>query len=161
MSHSGSFGINPNKAYAETPAVIQHTVLKTGSNTLGDWIFAQASGALTAYAVCKIDETGQATELDTTGSGSEPTMVGVPQVDLADNEYGWFFRGNGGGDGKGIKMLIQTGVSAGAVLTTTATAGEAGAGGDAIQNVTNVDANSSGSTVATEIFCMGLMSTNV
>lgn len=161
MSRSGSFGINPNKAYAETPAIVEHTVLKVGSNTDGEWIFAQASGALTQYALCKIDETGQATELDTTGSGSEPTMVGVPQVALADNEYGWFFRGNGGGDGKGIKMLVQTGVSAGAILTTTATAGEAGAGGDAIANVTNVDGNATGSVLAVEIFCPGLMATNV
>ena len=127
----------------------------------GVFEYCQAQGALDAYEGVKVDVDFQAIPLTSTVSGTEPTAVGAPQADATDNYYGWIFRGMGGGDGRGIKMLITDSISHGAKLTTTATPGVLGSGGDTIQNVVSVDTTAgSGGPHATEVFAMGLMTTN-
>lgn len=94
-----------------------------GQNTKGTWVYGQAQGAIAAYDAVKIDNDGQLIPLTTAISGSEPTAVGVAQVALADNEYGWVWAGEGGGSGSGIKVTVLASAAAGAKLYTTTTAG--------------------------------------
>lgn len=159
MARSGSFGIDPTKAYSETPAIPEWNLLDKGSNAQGEWIFAQADGAIDQYAFCLILGTGQASELTTTNAGSSTVMVGVPQVALADNEYGWFWRGCGGGDGKGIYGLAIN-YTALAKLQTTATGGVADdASTTVIANVVGLD-TVGGTAAATELFATGYLQCN-
>lgn len=123
--------------------------------------YVQANGAITAYDAVKVDNDGQASSLTTTISGSEPTAVGAAQVAFADNEYGWVFRGFGGGSGKGIKVRVLVSCAADVKLYTTATAGCLDdTATDLVQNVVYVTTNASGGTEAGEIFAIGMMTTN-
>lgn len=130
----------------------------------GQYRYAQASGAIDAGAAVILALTVgsantvtdvQATEVDTTGSGSTPKVIGIAQATLADNEYGWFWVGCGH-----TEALVATGISAGDALTTTATAGELGSGGDAVAGLAALDANSSGSTALRTVVASGLLRTN-
>lgn len=125
----------------------------------GFYRYAQADGAIDAGAACRILQESatdcQAKEIDTTLSGSIPTAVGIAQAALADNEYGWFWRGLGY-----TEALVATGIAANAALTTTATAGELGAAGDTVATLRAVDANSSGSTALGTVAAYGLLGTN-
>jgi hypothetical protein len=86
------------------------------------FIYAKASAAIAQYAAAKIDHDGTAAELTTTISGVEPTEVGIPQVALSTNYYGWFFV-EGSKTGAGIKVLAAASCAADVKLYTTATAG--------------------------------------
>lgn len=156
MSASGSFGINPGKAYPETPAITLHKVLDRASDRKGHWLFVQANGAIAQYAWCVIDEAGQAAELTTSNAEA---MVGVAQVALADNEYGWLWVGGpGGGDGT-IKGKLAASYVANAAVNTTATAGVCDdASTTAVKNVvgTTTDGGSGSSIV---LYSSGFLST--
>ena len=127
MSQSGSFGVNYKKAFATTEAILPAKVGTVGSLVEGDFVFVQADGAIDQYGFVKIEADGQAAMLTTTNAGSQALLVGVAQVALADNEYGWVWIGGpmGGGVGKGIKGKVAAGFVAKANLNTTATAGVA------------------------------------
>lgn len=156
MATSGSFGVNPSKAYPETPAFPEASVLTTGSNELGEWVFAQANGAIAQYAWCVIDEAGQAAELTTTNAES---VVGVVQVALADNEYGWFWRGGNCGGGGVIKGKMATLYAANAAVNTTGTPGVADdASTTVIRNVVGTTTDGGGGS-AIVLFSSGLLST--
>lgn len=150
------FGVDVSAAATATQkfGLGDHTEIDSGV-----YVYAQADGAVDAGAACRIVQESakdcQAKEIDTTLSGSIPTAVGIAQVALADNYYGWFWRGRGY-----TEALVATGVSANAALTTTATAGELGAGGDAVATLRCVDANSSGSTALGTVAAYGLLGTN-
>lgn len=159
MAQSGSFGINPSKAYPETPAFPEVSLLQRGSNEKGKWVFAQANGSILQYAFCGILATGQAAELTTTTAGSVLILVGCPQIALADNEYGWFWIGEGGGDGKGIYGLAIN-YTAGDLLNTTATDGVAdNASTTLIKNAVGLD-TVGGTAAATELWATGIMQCN-
>lgn len=127
MSQSGSFGVNYKKAFATTEAILPAKVGTVGSLVEGDFVFVQADGAIDQYGFVKIEADGQAAMLTTTNAGSQALLVGVAQVALADNEYGWVWIGGpmGGGVGKGIRGKVAAGFVAKANLNTTATAGVA------------------------------------
>lgn len=127
MSQSGSFGVNYKKAFATTEAILPAKVGTVGSLVEGDFVFVQADGAVDQYGFVKIEADGQAAMLTTTNAGSQALLVGVAQVALADNEYGWVWIGGpmGGGVGKGIKGKVAAGFVAKNNLNTTATAGVA------------------------------------
>lgn len=127
MSQSGSFGVNYKKAFATTEAILPAKVGTVGSLIEGDFVFVQADGAVDQYGFVKIEADGQAAMLTTTNAGSQALLVGVAQVALADNEYGWVWIGGpmGGGVGKGIKGKVAAGFVAKNNLNTTATAGVA------------------------------------
>lgn len=69
-----------------------------------------------------------ATKEDTTTSGSDPRKGGVGIAAVAAAAYGWILTG----PFDLVPVQVANGVSAGAALTTTATAGELGAGGDTV-----------------------------
>ena len=84
----------------------------------GGWYeYIRADAALGQYAAVKVDDDGEATELDTTLSGAEPTRVASVQVAFADTEYGWGARmGN-------FTQEVLISCAADVKLYTTATAG--------------------------------------
>lgn len=119
----------------------------------GFFEYARAEGAVTAGSLAYIDGVNDARALDTTGSGSTPRNVGAAVATLADEECGWFWRGGGR-----FEVFVANGTTTGAVLTTTATAGEAGAGGDAIIGLTNLDEGVT--TTRVTCYAVTLMATN-
>jgi len=124
--------------------------LYTGSD--GVYQYAKAEGAITAGWGAIIDENGDATASTTALSGSLSCAIGIACADLADEEYGWFWRGCGV-----FEAIVTNGAGAGA-LTTTASSGILGTGGDAIFGARNVDAGVTATRVT--IFAAGLMTTN-
>lgn len=119
MAFAGASGIN----YKVTSTTQGFSLLDTTLEREGWFVYGQANGAIAAYAVVKIDDDGQVAELTTAISGAEPTRVGAAQVAYADDEYGWFFVGPGGGLGKGIKAKVAASCAADVKIGTTATAG--------------------------------------
>jgi hypothetical protein len=151
--------VTDGKAYINLELVDTSPTQELGSGVWADsgrYEYFQASGAVAEGAACILTYAdGQAAEMDTTGSGSTPKVVGVAVEALADNEYGWFWRGAGYDT-----ALVVTGVSAGDALTTTATAGVLGSGGDTVIGAISA-ANSSGSTALTAVRATSLLGTNV
>jgi hypothetical protein len=161
MSIKGPHGAKLFKAYASDSLelftlneVVEVKPDQDGEN-FGEFVFAQAGEALDAGALCIVAHDGQATECDTTASGSTRKRLGIAQVALANDEYGWFWRGRGK-----TEALVADSVAAGAALTTTATDGVLGAGGDAIASLVAVDANASGDVALTTVFADGYISSN-
>lgn len=83
----------------------------------GQWLFAQAAEAIDAYALCVISRAAvpQAVEAEASDIATGPKFLGIPQVAIASGDYGWFWRGPGGGVGRGIKVLAEN-ATAGALL---------------------------------------------
>lgn len=157
MGRSGVHGMNTAKATTDQ----RFGLLDEGQNKKGVWVYGQAQGALDQYEAVKVDNDGQLIPLTSTVSGTEPTAVGFPQVAAADDEYVWVWVGEGGGDGEGIYGLVDDSITAGAAMTTTATAGVIGAGGDTISGLTTVDTTAgSGGPHATELYSPLRLSTN-
>lgn len=158
MSLKGPHGIKLNAAYTSQEfrlmTVAELNPDENGDN-FGEYVFCQANGAIDRGALCQITHDGQASEQDTTSSGSTRKRDGVAQAALADNEWGWFWRGRGK-----TEALVANGISAGAALTTTATAGVLGSGGDAVASCLAVDANATGSTALVTIEADNYISTN-
>lgn len=127
MSQSGSFGVNYKKTWDGVTIPLPAKVRDVGSCPEGEFVFAQADGAIDQYAFVKIEQDGQAAMLTTTNAGSQGLLIGVAQVAAADNEYLWIWVGglNGGGVGKGIKGKVAANYVAKNNLNTTATAGVA------------------------------------
>jgi hypothetical protein len=65
---------------------------KLGTRGYGDdgseWVYVQASGAITQYDAVGIDEDFQADQVDSTVGGAA-WLPGFAQVAFADNDYGW------------------------------------------------------------------------
>lgn len=125
----------------------------SGNEWRGFFQYARAEGAVTAGRFAYIDNLHDARVLNTTNSAASPKAVGVAVATLADEECGWFWRGCGTAE-----ALVANGVSADTLLTTTATDGEAGTGGDAIIGLVNVDAGVTSTLVG--VFAVTLMATN-
>lgn len=127
MARSGSFGINFKKSYGTAPSVVEHRVGDLGTDIDGEWVFvvADATG-VSQYDAVSISNSFVATKLVDAGAAFTTTVqVGVAQIALAANEYGWVWIGGplGGGTGKGIKVNIaSTGATAATALYTTASA---------------------------------------
>jgi hypothetical protein len=101
--------------------------------------YCKANGAQTAgeFAQLTKDSTRDATPMTTTTVDSKVWDVGVACIAMTDNYFGWFWRGNiKGGE---FEAVVVNAVAAGSVLTSTATAGEAGTGGTAIDGLESVD----------------------
>jgi len=157
MGSVGPFGID----FLHTTTTQEFGLGDLSWSKQGLFQYVQANGAITAYDAVKVDNDGQANALTTAISGAEPTAVGAAQVAFADNEYGWVFRGFGGGSGKGIKINVLTLCATDVKLYTTATAGALDdTATDLVQNVMLVSTNAAGGTVATEVYAFGMMTTN-
>lgn len=106
----------------------------------GHYVYGQANGAITEGYVCKaVAGTWDFDTVTTTESGSTNTVIGVCVASggLADNQWGWFWRG------LGQEYVYATDVNADVQLTTSANAGEATTGGDNIDGLFTVENNAS------------------
>lgn len=161
MARSGSFGINYKKSYGTDPAIVEAKLGDLGTDTDGEWVFVKASASVAQYAFVAITKDNTVAELTTTTAGSNSLQVGVAQVALATNEFGWVWIGGpmGGGVGKGIKGKIAASYVAEANLNTTATAGVADdASTTLIKNVVALAATTGAGTV--ELRSNGYLSVN-
>lgn len=96
-------------------------------NQGGMWVYGKASGALTIYDLVTISAAATPlfvkADTDTAAILTTPAQLGIAQVAFADTEFGWVWRGPGGGVGHGIKVNCATDVALNAILNPTATAG--------------------------------------
>ena len=131
------FGFDP-AVQSSTPKVTVGTVHITEDGDV--WEYCKADGAQTAGELAQIskDSTRDATPMTTTTVDSKTWDVGVPDIDMTDNYFGWFWRGNI--KGGAFEIVLANGVAANSVLTSTGTAGEGGTGGTPIDGLVNVDA---------------------
>ena len=138
-----------------TTAEYELGALHYGNDGLYQYVKADASGvALGEF--CFLSQAHIADEVDTTNSGATAKAIGCAnQVALGVSEYGWVFRGCGTFEGK-----IATGVSADTNLTTTATAGVLGTGGDTVIGLRAIDANATGSDAIVTLQAVTIMATN-
>lgn len=100
----------------------------------GFFEYAKANGVVTAGNFVVIDDVNDATEMTTTLTGAAPKKIGCAVATAADNDYMWIWRGGGT-----FECIVANAVAADTQLTTTATAGDAGTGGDAIAGCRTVD----------------------
>jgi len=127
---------------------------KHGTYGRGAWCYGQADEAIAAGEFVFVNETdGGLTLLDTTESASTPQLVGAADAAIASGSYGWVWVGEGT-----FEAEVDDSVAAGTLLTTIATAGEVGTGGDAIAGLTNVDAGVNGTRVTVQ--ATGIMRVN-
>jgi peptidoglycan biosynthesis protein MviN/MurJ (putative lipid II flippase) len=94
-------------------------------NQGGQWVYGKASEALAAYqlsiistAAVRLVQPAAAADID-----AKVPMLCIPQVIVASGEFAWFWRGPGGGVGKGIKVLAATSCAQDVLLFATATDG--------------------------------------
>ena len=127
MSGSGSFGVNYKKTYGTDPAVVPAKLGDIGSDTDGEYMFVKADATgIAQYDAVSVASTNVVTKLVDSGAAFTTTVqVGIAQIALAANEYGWVWIGGaaGGGTGKGIKVNIASGgtTAATALYTSAAT----------------------------------------
>lgn len=110
---------------------------------LGRLVWAKAGEAISEGQVCKLALSSSvvtATLLDSTISGTEQIIVGIAHKTIASGSYGWFYRG----PFANVQVLLVTTIAADTTLTTTATAGSAGTGGDTILGLTSNASSGSG-----------------
>lgn len=120
----------------------------------GAWVYGQADEAIAAGEFVFVNEAdGGLTLLDTTESASTPQLVGAADAAIAASSYGWVWVGEGT-----FEAEVDDAVAAGTILTTIATAGEVGTGGDTIAGLTNVDAGVNGTRVTVQ--ATGIMRVN-
>jgi hypothetical protein len=107
----------------ETTDTISSLLGELRFGSTGVFRYGKAGAALTAGDLCAFSNDGLYTA--TKGATAAlPTAYGVPQGDMASGTYGWFFVGCGT-----FNLRVASGIGAPAKLTTTGTAGTAGAGG--------------------------------
>lgn len=99
--------------------------------------YARANGNLTAGKTAQFtkDGTWDAVAMTTTTLDSKRQRLGVPDINVTDDYYAWFWIGWGD-----FECIIENSTAAGSVLTSTGTAGVPGAGGTNIDGFENIDA---------------------
>lgn len=112
----------------------------------GAWLYGQADEAISAGEwVHYASADGGLTLMDTTESADQPGRVAVADGAIASGSWGWVWHGEGT-----FEAIVVNAVTAATQLTTTATAGQAGTGGDAITGVQNVDVGVTSTRVTVE-----------
>lgn len=137
---------NATGAYVKTNKGPAYYVL-AGS---GGW----AAGSYVALTQSATTGLMTGTKEDTTTSGSDPRKGAVAIAAVAADSYGWVLAG----PFDLVPVQVANGVAAGAALTTTATAGELGAGGDTVTGLRTLEA--SGATGLTACSCDYGLGTN-
>lgn len=108
MALTGVFPVDCEGAQFEAT----HTTAQFSPGTVchdnlgGHWEYVKANEAITVYSVVHISAAAtpliEMTEITDMNTGAK--KLGVAQVAFAQNEYGWVWRGPGGGTGRGIKV---------------------------------------------------------
>ncbi len=133
-------GVDPDRAFTDN----DFGLLDLGATRGNEYVWIQAAGLINAQDCVWVNEVGQGmrTSLSAPGGGSQGQTVGVMNVDLADNEYGW-------AQTYGVTTVnVLTNAAAGAVLNVTATAGqlddEATGGSEIVEHLFLTTAESGG-----------------
>lgn len=113
------------------------------------WIYGQANGAQTAGQIAQFTREGgwDGTPMTTTTQDSKMWDCGIPDINMTDNYYGWFWVGFGE-----FECVVANAVTALSPLTTTGTAGVAGTGGTLIDGFMNIDAGVTSARVTCKAF---------
>jgi hypothetical protein len=128
-----------------------------------------AAGASAQYAACTVQSDLDAEEATTTTSGARPSLVCIPQFEVADNEYFWAPIGpiapttpyNVDGAPTTFKVLAATLCALDVKLYTTATDGVVDdSATDLIAGLLLLSTNAAGGTVATPCIAVQRMVTN-
>lgn len=121
----------------------------------GVFKYAQASETIAAGSWVFVSESNILTLADTTESGTEqlPVCVAAANMNTTTGKYGWVWCGAGV-----FEAIVTNAVAADSALTTTATGGTAGTGGDAITGCINIDAGVTATRVT--VRCATLALTN-
>jgi hypothetical protein len=123
----------------------------------GVYQYLQANGAVAEGYICKFVEGTFDADIVTTGESAAvntPLGVCVTSGGLADNQYGWFWRG----DGQDYVYLTAS-ITIDTQITTHTTAGNGSTGGDPIHDLFNTVA-SPGSAALTLCRSATLLNTN-
>lgn len=123
---NGIIGIDLTDTPAGTTTDGYGAPLGLGTRVFGsdgtEWVYVQASGALTQYDCVLINEDYQAasatTTLATEASGDSGNLIGFAQVAFADNDFGWVAV-----KGANIQCRLALSCAADTMLYTTGTAG--------------------------------------
>jgi isopentenyl phosphate kinase len=127
FSTSGTLGVE----VSATPTTAEFDLGTRVTGTDGtEWVYVQASGAITQYDAVGIDEDYQAAAL-TKAIADDGHAIGFAQVAFADNDYGWVAT-----RGSNISVRLAANCAADVALYTTATAGVLD---DASTSQTNID----------------------
>lgn len=100
----------------------------------GEWLYVKAAETLTVYSLCHVTNasiilgTWLAELTEAADMATGPKFLGLNQVAFAAADFGWLWRGPGGGYGRGIKIRSEN-ATAGALITPLS--GTAGAVDDA------------------------------
>lgn len=117
----------------------------------GGW----AAGSVVEITTASATGIRTAAKQDTTSSGSTPKKDGIAIAAASADSYGWVLVE----DLNQVPVQVANGVASGAALTTTASAGEAGAGGDTIVGLYTLEA--SGASGLTSCSSVGSIGTNI
>ena len=141
------FGVDPTLTYAsDAEAPFSYGDLYILDGQPGVYEFGEADETIAAGNHVFITKTdGGLTLMDTTEAGATPKPVGVVCADLTAGVWGWVWRGM-----SRFEAIVVNAVSADTALTTTATAGDAGTGGDAIPGYRTIDAGVTDTRVTVE-----------
>lgn len=111
------------------------------------YVYCTASGSISAYAACVLDESGVIAALTTTLAGVIPSTVVFPQVAFAASEYGWAVK-----RGPSFSVLALSSAQADVKIYSTATGGavdDTSAGGTKLVQGLRLNASNGASTAAT------------
>jgi hypothetical protein len=114
-----------------------------------------AAGDLVEISTAASTGIRTATKQDSTSSGSTPKKDAVAVATATAAKYAWFLFG----DLNQVPVNVANSVASGAALTTTGTAGQAGAGGDTIVGLYTNEA--SGASGLTSCSSVGSIGTNI
>lgn len=116
------------------------------------WEYAKNEGGASAGHACIIDNNHDATKVTTTLAGSVGQKIGIPNIDMTDEYYGWYWRGNGD-----FEAILANGFTAGNQLFTSATGGVLGANGGSdcgIDGLRAIDAGVTDTRVTVHAACL-------
>lgn len=123
MALTGVFPATISQARYEETTTDAKFALGTVSidNCGGQWIYVKSAEILTVHSLCHITAasvqagTWLAEMTEAADIATGPKFLGANQVAFAASEYGWLWRGPGGGYGRGIKVRCEN-VTKGALL---------------------------------------------
>ncbi len=111
-----------NVRYEETSTDAKFPVGTVSHDNLGgEWLYVKAAETLTVHSFCHVTNasiilgTWLAEMSEAADIATGPKFLGLNQVAFAAADYGWLWRGPGGGLGRGIKCRTEN-ASAGALL---------------------------------------------
>lgn len=118
------------------------------SGSAGFYLYGQATETITAGAWVIVNHNSAFSLMDTTEAGATSKRICVATSAMSnDSRFGWAWCGGGV-----FEAFVASGISAGDALTTVATAGVAGTGGDSLVGCTAVEAGV-GDTTRVKVFC--------